>query len=505
MKNFNFEDLFVLDLANNHQGDIKHAENIIEKYSSIIKKNKLKATIKFQFRNLETFIHPEHKFSDKNKHIKRFLSTELSIQDYSFLKNQIKKNKLLTCCTPFDEESVEKIEQLDFDIIKIASCSAMDWPLIERISKSSKPVIFSTGGLRIENIDDLVSFFDHKGIDFAIMHCVSIYPTARKLFNLNIIETLKKRYPGITVGWSTHEEPNDFDAIKIAYAKGARMFERHIGDETKDYKLNKYSSLPNQFEKWIQAYKYVIDACGDYNKFNISKDEIISINQLLRGVYAKVNLDKNSKLCKENIFFSMPLNEGQLKSGSFDSGMVLKKNVKQNKPILLKDIKVPPKSTSSIIKDIVHDVKAMLVESKVVLNSDFEVEFSHHYGIENFRRTGAIIINCINRSYCKKIIVVLPGQKHPAHFHPKKEETFQILNGSLDIFLDGKEFKLSAGQTCLIQPGVWHAFESNSGCVFEEISTTHFDNDSVYKDKNINKMARNHRKTIVENWGRFQI
>ena len=99
---------------------------------------------------------------------------------------------------------------------------------------------------------------------------------------------------------------------------------------------------------------------------------------------------------------------------------------------------------------------------------------------------------------------MLPGQKHPAHYHKRKEETFQILSGQLDVYLDGHKQHLHPGQTCLIQPGVWHSFSSELGCIFEEISTTHFNDDSYYKDKKINEMKREDRKTIVENWGRFE-
>ena len=56
-------------------------------------------------------------------------------------------------------------------------------------------MIFSTGGLKINNIDEIVIFFDHKGVQYAIMHCVSIYPTPVEKLNLNLIETLNERYP----------------------------------------------------------------------------------------------------------------------------------------------------------------------------------------------------------------------------------------------------------------------------------------------------------------------
>ena len=501
----NFDNLFVLDLANNHQGDLNHAKKIISDFSRAIKKFEIKATIKFQFRQLSSFIHPEHESLPINKHINRFQETELSLDDYKILFEFIKSKDLLTCCTPFDEESVKIIKEMDFDVVKIASCCAKDWPLIEEVAKMNKPVIFSTGGLKINNIDDLVSFFDHKGVEYAIMHCVSIYPTPIDKLNLNFIETLKKRYPNKVVGWSTHEHPSNVDIVKIAYAKGARMFERHIGQETREYKLNTYSSNIKDFENWLNSYSETVKICGSFDKTVIPTEEKQGINSLLRGVYVKEKIKKNDLLSHKNIFYSMPYLEGQLSSGNFRNGIKVIKTLDKNQPIMNDDIKKPREPEIKIIKNSIHEIKAMLHKSKIYLNSDFEVEYSHHYGYKNFRKTGAVIINCINRSYCKKLIVMLPGQSHPAHFHERKEETFQILSGDLDLYLDGNHKNLVNGDICLVQPGVWHSFSSKNGCIFEEISSTHYNNDSFYKDKKINEMKREDRKTIVENWGRFQI
>ena len=65
-------------------------------------------------------------------------------------------------CTPFDEESVDVIKKMEFDYIKVASCSAKDWPLIEKIAKAKKPVIASTGGQDIIAIDKIHSLLEHK-------------------------------------------------------------------------------------------------------------------------------------------------------------------------------------------------------------------------------------------------------------------------------------------------------------------------------------------------------
>ena len=84
MKNKNkiFDDLFVLDLANNHFGDVNHAKKIIHKFAQIKKNYKIKATFKFQFRDLNSFIHTSELGNKKNKYVSRFLSTKLSDSDF---------------------------------------------------------------------------------------------------------------------------------------------------------------------------------------------------------------------------------------------------------------------------------------------------------------------------------------------------------------------------------------------------------------------------------------
>ena len=94
-----------------------------------------------------------------------------------------------------------------------------------------------------------------------------------------------------------------------------------------------------------------------------------------------------------------------------------------------------------------------------------------------------MIINVLNRAYCKKLLVVLPGQHHPGHFHKEKEETFHVLWGELDLYLDGKLVHLGPGDMQLIERGQLHEFRSEGGCIVEEISTTHVPKDSHYKDR----------------------
>ena len=159
-----------------------------------------------------------------------------------------------------------------------------------------------------------------------------------------------------------------------------------------------------------------------------------------------------------------------------------------------------PVSLTSDTRSIIHDVKGMLYEARIAVGNEFELELSHHYGLEHFRNYGATIINVINREYCKKLIIILPGQKHPMHYHKVKEESFQVLYGTLSLTLDGKEMEVKSGQVITVERGVPHAFTSKEGCIFEEVSTTHVKNDSFYEDESIARLDVMERKTILEDW-----
>jgi len=505
LQKFDFKDLFVLDLANNHQGSVAHGTRIIEECARAVKKHGVRAAIKFQFRDLPEFVHQDERAAPKNKHVPRFLSTQLAWADFKQLLTVIRNSGLLSMCTPFDEASVAKIMEMGFDIIKVASCSARDWPLLEKIAGSGLPIVASTGGLVQEEVDDLVSFFVHRGCEFALMHCVSIYPTPEDACNLANIAEFKERYPGRTVGWSTHEPPQDTTHVGLAAALGAEMFERHVGVETDKIKLNAYSSTPEQVDAWLGAAVRARRLIGNRHRGSPLEVERTSIDELRRGVFVRDTIEAGQPITDEQIYFAFPYRPGQLSSGEWKSGITAASSYTKDQPLLKADVEIPDDPDLQVIKRAIHEVKALLAYARVPLTHEFTTEYSHHYGVANFRDVGAVLINVINRAYAKKVLVQLPGQRHPLHFHKLKEETFLVLWGELISELDGRERVLRPGDTLTVPPGVWHCFRTETGCVFEEISTTAFSNDSVYRDPAINALTSKQRKTEVDHWGRFQL
>lgn len=517
---FNFEGLIILEMANNHQGSVEHGKKIINAFAPAVSSAGVKAAIKFQFRDLDRLIHPDHKDVSTNKHIPRFLSTRLGKDDFALMADEARNLGMITMATPFDEKSVDMLEELGIDVIKVASSSATDWPLLEKITKIGKPVVCSTGGLPLELVDNLVSFFNHRGVDFALMHCVSIYPTPNHKLNLERINIFKERYPEAVIGFSTHEDSGNIDAVKVAYAKGARVFEKHIGVETKNIKLNAYSANPEQFTKWLDSYNDAIAMVGaeSYSINPSDQNELNSLSSLMRGVYAKNKIKRGDIIKKEDVFFAMPLQEGQMHSGQWHDAQWQKAHYHYNKDKVgliadrdysinehLPDKLIHPKlMKKEIVYKAIHDVRGVLHKAHIFFNPDSSVELAHPYGVKDFFIGGLFMINCINREYCKKLVIMMPGQRFPSNYHTKREKTLQVLYGSLEIDIDGKNRVLSSGDSILIPSGVWHSFTSKAEVVFEEISIDSSQDKLCFADKIIDNTADEDRKTKLINWGRHQ-
>lgn len=493
-----FDDLFIFEMANSHQGSVEHGKDIIHEMGKIARKYNIKAAVKLQYRNLDTFIHPDYKGRKDVNHIPRFESTRLTYDQFTELVEAIRSEGMIAMSTPFDEAGVDWCMDQGLDIIKVASCSSLDWPLLEKIAATHKPVIISVGGKTISDIDKLYNYFTHKRCDFAFMHCIAEYPAPIERLQLDFIDKLRRRYPDNVIGYSGHEDPDDNVIPMMAIAKGAKILERHVGLPTETISLNAYSMNPDQADKWVKSALEAKEICKMKKETEryISQAEIDSLNSLMRGVYLKHDVKKGDVLNREDVFFAMPNHDKQMTSGEFFEGVVASKDYKANEELH----ETKPVTDMNLARSVIHDVKGMLYEANIYLGDTFEAELSHHYGMKHFRQFGAVIISIVNREYCKKLIAVLPGQQHPDHMHKVKEETFQLLYGDLEVVVDGEEREMKPGDIQTVLRGQMHSFSSRTGAVFEEISTTHVKNDSYYEDPVIAKKDLMERKTKVYKW-----
>ncbi len=345
-----FDELFVLEMANNHWGSVDRGLKIVTAFSQIVRFNNVRAAIKLQLRSVDTFIHKDFRARSDIRYVKKTEDTKLVPEGFATLVKAIRQSGCTPMATPFDEDSVDLCCDLGIPIIKIASSDLNDWFLIEKIGKTKKPAIVSTGGSSLKDLDDLVTFFQNRNIPLAINHCVSLYPTEDWELEMNQIDFLRARYPSHTIGFSTHEYHDWTSSMLIAYAKGARTFERHIDIRDGGVTVTPYCSLPEQIDTWFKAFHKAKAMCGSAGtqKRIPTQREVTYLDSLVRGVYARRDLPEGHILSDEDVYLAIPIQKGQISCRELMRGEVLLKPVSADQPIVIDAIDSPYASIESL-------------------------------------------------------------------------------------------------------------------------------------------------------------
>jgi sialic acid synthase SpsE len=332
-----FDELFVLELANNHWGSVERGVRIIREFGRVARFHNIRAAIKLQLRDVDSFIHREFRERSDIRYVKKTLDTQLPPEAFAVLLEEVRRNSCIKMATPFDERSVERCVELGIEIIKLASSDINDWVLIEKIARTKKPVIASTGGSSLKDIDDLVTFFTRRSIPLALNHCVSLYPTEDHELELNQIDFLRDRYPEVTIGFSTHEYHDWAFSIIAAWAKGARLFERHIDIADDNYTVSPYCSTPAQIDQWFVSFAKAKEICGSpgTHRRRIAERERHYLDTLVRGVYAARDLPAGHAVAESDVYLAIPLQKGQLSCRELVGGEILARPLKMHDAVTL--------------------------------------------------------------------------------------------------------------------------------------------------------------------------
>lgn len=351
-----FENLFVLELANNHWGKLERGLKIIGDFARVVRFNNVHAAIKLQFRDVDSFIHRDFRDRSDVRYIKKTLDTQMPWEKLKAMVDAVREAGMVTMVTPFDEVSVDKCVEFGVEILKIASSDIRDKTLLEKIASTGLPVIASSGGADLDHIDELVEFFASRKIPFALNHCVSLYPSEDSDLELEQIDFLKARYPDITIGFSTHEHRDWHDSILIAYAKGARTFERHVDIDYEGVPVSSYCTKPEQADIWFRAFRKAQEMCGHSaaERREVPEGERRYLDALVRGVYAKRDLEPGEVLAREDVYFSIPLLKGQISTREFVGGETLTRPIKAHGPVQVSGIDAPVKQDRRLV-DLILD------------------------------------------------------------------------------------------------------------------------------------------------------
>ena len=213
-----------------------------------------------------------------------------------------KQKKIKCFSTPFDETAVSLLEKLNCPIYKIASFEINHIPLIEKVSKTRKPVIISTGMANIKDIDLAYDTAYKNGAkEIILLYCISNYPAKHTDFNLSSIEFLKKRY-GCKVGFSDHSIGNE--VAVSALAAGAEIFEKHIALKNVKGPDYKFSLKGNEIKSYVDQLNKVAKYMGKLQFKTSQSQEIYKIYR--RSIYATKDINKGEKFNLKNISIVRP-------------------------------------------------------------------------------------------------------------------------------------------------------------------------------------------------------
>ena len=256
----------IAEIGNNHNGNLELALKLIKKAKELGVD-----AVKFQVKDVEKAFPKElldmqyvndHSFGQTYREHK--LALEFSEAQLNQIYDYAKKLGIICFSTPFDTNSVALLEKIENPIYKISSFHVTDLNLIESICKTKKPIIMSTGMSTLEEIDKAVELIRKYTDQFALLHCVSCYPTEDKDINLRVITTLKNRY-GCPVGYSGHER--GVALCTSAIALGACIIERHFTlDRTMKGPDHASSVEPEGMSLIVTRAKRMFDAMGNPNK-----------------------------------------------------------------------------------------------------------------------------------------------------------------------------------------------------------------------------------------------
>ncbi len=268
----------------NHNGKLEIAKEMIKKASESGAN-----AIKFQ-----TII-PDELFSEHENHELYNMSKDwiLSKQDHIELQKFAKKNNILFFSTPFGRKSVKLLQEINIPMFKIASGEITNYDLISYVAQIKKPVILSTGMSNIAEIASAVKILENHKCDFAILHCISSYPTKINETNLSTIPFLKQLF-NCPIGFSDHTV--GVEASLAAVSLGATIIEKH-------FTLDKNMEGPDQ-------------------KLSLDPVEFLDLTKRIRKIESSIGIPRLNPL-KSELFFQKNMRKSIALSRDIPNGTIL--------------------------------------------------------------------------------------------------------------------------------------------------------------------------------------
>jgi N-acetylneuraminate synthase len=298
------DNVFIIaEIGNNHNGDVDRAIQMVDMAAEAGAD-----CVKFQMRHLDEVYRRRslEKSSEDlgTEYILDLLARfELTQEEHQRIAEHCLKRGIIYLCTPWDRLSIEVLEDFGVPGYKVASADLTNFPLLDRLSKTGKPIIVSTGMSLPEETADTVEFLRNRNVQFVLLHCNSTYPAPFHDINLKWISRLHELHP--LVGYSGHER--GIAVSLAAVALGACVIERHFTLDRKMEGPDHAASLePGEFRKLVNGIREIEQALGDGLERRVSQGEMINRENLGKSLVAARVLPKGTVLSARDIKVRSP-------------------------------------------------------------------------------------------------------------------------------------------------------------------------------------------------------
>ena len=295
----------------NHNGSIEIAKKMID-----VASDAGADAIKFQTFKAENLL---TKFAEKaayqientNKEESQFemiKKLELDLDSHKELITHCNSKKIIFISSPFDNESIELLDNLDLKILKIPSGEITNLPYLRKIGRLNKKIILSTGMSTISDIKNALDILLRSGTNknnVALLHANTEYPTPMEDVNLKAMITIGNTFD-IPYGYSDHT--SGIEISIAAVAMGASYVEKHFTlDKNMDGPDHKASLEPEQLKEMIKALRNIEIALGSTTKMP-TNSEMKNIEVVRKSIVASKKISKGQKFDKENLTIKRPGN-----------------------------------------------------------------------------------------------------------------------------------------------------------------------------------------------------
>ena len=300
----------IAEIGHNHQGDLEKAKALIH----AAKESGVDA-VKFQKRDnkrLFTRAFYDSPYENENSFGATYgehrEALELGKSDWFELSRYSREEGVAFVAAAFDEPSADFLAELGVDAFKFASGDLLNVPFLRYVAALGKPLLLSTGGGTIEDIDRAVQAIAPLNRELCVLHCTASYPAEVEDLNLSVIVTLKERFPELVIGLSDHH--NGIAMAPVAYMLGARVFEKHFTlNHAWKGTDHAYALMPDGMRRFVRDLHRIPAALGDGMKRRLPSEEG-PLRKMGKKLVAARDLPAGHVLAAEDVIAKSPADGG---------------------------------------------------------------------------------------------------------------------------------------------------------------------------------------------------